>query len=199
MSIVGDTLGGLSVRRCFFFSVCLVLTFLAGRLLAAFLRHPNRREGPLSYIKQVEDVTQLDADILHRQLLAYYRILQANRSLPEQLVWPITPLSRLIHTPHPDTGVRFLAIRCMTLQMGMMEGRRLELEKEIIGDVKDVDCPIGYGVNLDGSVVVMDGWVMPAIEEKRIADARNALLEPQDYYSIEDNETHELIHPAELR
>ena len=164
-----------------------------------FLRHPNRREGPLSYIKQVDDVAQLDATILHRQLLAYYRILQANRSLPEQLVWPIAPLSRLVYTPHPDTGVRFLAIRCMSLQMGMMEGRRAELEKEIIGDVKDVDCPIGYGVNLDGSAALMDGWVMPAVEEQRISDARNALLEHQDYYSVEENETHELIHQAELR
>ena len=83
--------------------------------------------------------------------------------------------------------------------MGMMEGRRAELEKEIIGDVKDVDCPIGYGMNLDGSAAMMDGWVMPAVEEKRISDARNALLEPQDYYSVEENETHELIHQAELR
>lgn len=168
-------------------------------MFAAFLRHPKRREGPLSYINQVYDITQLDAHILHRQLLAYYRILQANRSLPEQLVWPIAPLSRLVYTPHPDTGVRFLSIRCLTLQMGMIEGRRVALEKEIIGEVKDVDCPIGFGMNTDGIVVMMDGWVMPAIEEKRVADARSALLEPQDYFSVERTDTHELIHPAELR
>ncbi|KZT67287.1 hypothetical protein DAEQUDRAFT_812985 [Daedalea quercina L-15889] len=167
-------------------------------VLAAFLRHPSRKQGPLADVARADDATSLDAHTLHRQLLAYYRILQANRDLPEHLVWPITPLSKLVYAPHPDTGVRFLAIRCLALQMGIMEGKREELEKEIIGDVNEVDCPIAYGLNLDGSVVMMDGWVMPAIEAKRIATARNAVLEPQDYYSREDNETHEPIHPAEL-
>lgn len=83
--------------------------------------------------------------------------------------------------------------------MGMMEGKRQELEKEIIGGVAEVDCPIGYGMNLDGSAVMMDGWVMPAIEEKRIMSARSAVLAPQDYLSRDENEIHEPIHPAELR
>ncbi|KAH9936525.1 uncharacterized protein B0H18DRAFT_1206806 [Fomitopsis serialis] len=167
-------------------------------VLAAFLRHPNRQKGPLAYVTQAQDVSGLDASILHRQLLAYYRILQANRDLPEQFVWPIAPLSKLIYTPHPDNGVKSLAIRCLALQTGMMEGKREELELESIGSVAEVDCTIGYGAKLDGNVVMMDGWVMPAIEAKRITSARSAILQPQDYFSRDENETHEPIHPAEM-
>ena len=135
---------------------------------------------------------------MHRILLAYYRILQANRPLPRLLDWPLAPLSQLIWSPHPDNGVRFLAIRCYALQVGMSEGERVKIEKEVLGDVSKVDCPIAYGVSEDGTTRIVDGWVLPVVELERVTHARDALLDPQEYF-FPDDDSREPIHPAELR
>lgn len=165
-------------------------------ILSAFLRQTYQEEGPLS----PASIESLDAQQLHQLLLAYYRILQANRSLPNNLLWPLSPLARLIRTPHPDTGVRFLAIRCYCLQSGTGEAERVEMEKEVIGDVSEVDCPIAYGLNVDGTASLMDGWIFPTFEVKRISDARNAIMQGAlDYYSLDEGEVVEPITVEELR
>ncbi len=163
------------------------------------MRRPEYAGGLLAFVPQSEAIPSLDAHRLHRILLAYYRILQANRDLPRDLHWPLDPLARLVWTPHPDCGVRFLAIRCYAIQTGMVEGERVKMEKEMIGEVADVGCPIEYGKTLDGKNVVVDGWVMPALEVTRIYDSRNAPLDAQDYYISESGDSVEPIHPAELR
>lgn len=87
----------------------------------------------------------------------------------------------------------------------MMEGERVKMEKEVIGDVAEVDCPIEYSVKFDeeegleGKREAVDGWIMPAIEVERVVNARNKHLEPVDYYSAEESDSVEPIHPAELR
>ncbi|CAL1712480.1 unnamed protein product [Somion occarium] len=173
-------------------------------ILSAFLRQPEYEDGPLGFINTIEDLSSISASLLHRILLAYYRILQASRELPRYLIWPLKPLSKLIWTPHPDPGVRFLAIRCYALHSGMMEGERVKMEKEVIGDVAEVDCPIEYSVKFDeeegleGKREAVDGWIMPAIEVERVVNARNKHLEPVDYYSAEESDSVEPIHPAEL-
>lgn len=144
-------------------------------------------------------VDAADLQPLQRVLLAYYRLLQANRTLPRTLGWPLAPLAQLISTPHPDKGVVSLAIRCYALHTGMMEGERVKLEQKAVGDVKDVDCPMQFGVNLDGSVRIIDGWVLPILEVERVSRARDALADVQDYYSNDQNSSIEPIHPAELR
>lgn len=80
-----------------------------------------------------------------------------------------------------------------------MEGERVKMEREVIGDVGEVDCHISFGTSMDGSRIIIDGWVMPAIEVQRVVDARNAHLELQDYFSSENGDSYEPIHPAELR
>ncbi|KAI0916947.1 hypothetical protein AcW2_007206 [Taiwanofungus camphoratus] len=167
-------------------------------ILSAFLRRSGNENGPLAFVSECESVASIDAHTLHRLLLAYYRILQANRALPNTLLWSLSPLAKLIWAPHPDNGVRFLAIRCYALQSGMMEGERVKMEREVIGDVGEVDCHISFGTSMDGSRIIIDGWVMPAIEVQRVVDARNAHLEPQDYFSSENGDSYEPIHPAEL-
>ena len=87
----------------------------------------------------VSTPSSVDAQTIHRVLLAYYRILQANRPLPRLLDWPLAPLSQLIWSPHPDNGVRFLAIRCYALQVGMSEGERVKIEKEVKMEVSPVE------------------------------------------------------------
>ena len=80
----------------------------------------------------------------------------------------------------------------------MMEGERVNVEKEAIGEVSDVDCTIAFGVNADGTLQQVSGWVMPVLELERIARGRDQLVEPHDFY-IHDNDSSEPIHPAELR
>jgi len=136
---------------------------------------------------------------MHRLLLAYYRILQANRELPSDLLWSLSPLSKLIWTPHLDNGVRLLSIRCYALQSGMGEAEREKLETEVLGEICGVDCQLEYGQNVDGSRKEVDGWIMPVFELRRIKGARNGIvLEPHDYYTVQEDEIFRPIHPSEL-
>lgn len=86
-----------------------------------------------------------------------------------------------------DPAARLLAIRCYALQSGMGESEREKIEQKIFGEPCSVECPLSFGQREDGSPVLVDGWIMPVIEMKRIQEAREALVaEPQDYYSVED-------------
>ena len=81
----------------------------------------------------------------------------------------------------------------------MMEAARLEMEKKAVGDVAEVDCNIEFATALDGTPVEVDGWIMPALEVKRVTDARNAHLEHQNYYTYDQEDSQEPMHPSELR
>lgn len=80
----------------------------------------------------------------------------------------------------------------------MMEGERANMEKELLGDVSAVECPIVFGVNPDGSPQQVSGWVMPVLELERVTQGRDQLLESYDFFP-HDNDSSEPIHPAELR
>jgi midasin len=169
-------------------------------ILSRFLRKPPLHKGPLAFITSSEDVKDLDTLRLHRLLLAYYRILLANQMLPSRLLWPLSALSILFWTPHPDTGVRLLAIRCYALQSGMSEAEREKLEIEIFGSTWEVDCKIGFGEDTDGRREEIDGWLLPALEGKRIIDARNAFLQDsQEYYVFDDGNELQAINLTDLR
>jgi midasin len=115
-------------------------------------------------------------------LLAYYRILAANPELPSWLDWPLEPLSRLFWTPHPDSGVRYLAIRCYALQSGMSELEREKLENTLVGSMATTECPLEFQVDDCGRVITIDGWLLPVIEMQRIYDARSAIAaDTQDF------------------
>jgi midasin len=153
-------------------------------------------KGPFAFVTTCESVESIEASLLHRLLLAYYRILQANRPLPHSLYWPLTPLSKLFLTPHPDTGVRLLAIRCYALQSGMGEVDREKLEKQVLGETCGIDCQVECGQDIDGTIKEFDGWLLPVLEIKRITDARNALItDLQDFYSVEDGPS---VTPSDL-
>ncbi|KAH7907327.1 midasin [Hygrophoropsis aurantiaca] len=155
-------------------------------ILSAFCRRPSFSEGPFGFVSSCESIVVLNKTRLHRLLLSYYRLLQANRLLPHHLLWPVSCLSTLFWSPYPDTGVQLLAIRCYALQCGMAEVERERLESRILGDFCGVDCLIHYGQNTDGSAVQIDGWLFPVLEIDRITKARNALvLDDQDFYASE--------------
>jgi len=141
--------------------------------------------GPLNHVE--EAASPVGQPRLHFLLLSYYRILQANRTLPKHSSWPISTLSKIFTTPGIDTGARLLAIRCYFLQSEMGEAERIKLEQRYVGDVSVVDCPISYSVNADGSVYILDGWVLPAVEATRVADFwKSSAEETPDYYCEAD-------------
>ncbi|KAI0270022.1 midasin [Gloeopeniophorella convolvens] len=144
-------------------------------VLSTFLQEFVPRAGPLSLIPDSTPLAIIPSSSLHRILLAYYRLLQANPDLPNQLDWPLEPLSRLFWAPHPDVGVRYLAIRCYALQSGMSEMEREQLENAVVGSMAEVNCPLEHGMDPQGRVNVIDGWLLPVIEAQRIHDARNAI------------------------
>ncbi|TFK40741.1 midasin nuclear AAA ATPase [Crucibulum laeve] len=155
--------------------------------------------GPLYFITTAPSPLSFHTPRLQRLLLAYYRILQANRELPHQILWPLAPLSNLMWTQHLDNAVRLLAVRCYALQSGMGEGEREKVEREILGEPCGVDCLLEYGHDTNGSILMVDGWIMPVIEVKRVNEEREAIVTTQhEYYDREEGDPAEFIRPSDL-
>ncbi|KAJ7156010.1 midasin nuclear AAA ATPase [Mycena crocata] len=145
-------------------------------VLHDILLRPKFADGPLAFVSTTESLSSVEVPRLQRLLLAYYRILQANRELPRHLLWSLSPLSRLIWTPEMDNGVRLLAIRCYSLQSGMGEAERATLEREVLGEPCVADCPLECGV---------DAWALPVMEAKRIQEMRREIVETsQTFYDF---------------
>ncbi|KIK92495.1 hypothetical protein PAXRUDRAFT_571192 [Paxillus rubicundulus Ve08.2h10] len=167
-------------------------------ILSTFLRWPCFSQGPLGFVEESSSIPALSATRLHRLLLAYYRLLRANRLLPTDLLWPTSSLSALFITPHPDTAVRYLAIRCYALHTGMAEVERAKLETRVLGESGGVDCPLTYGQNIDGSQIIIDGWLMPALELKRVHGIRDSLSAGPDFYSLEEGDVLQPLSEGDL-
>ncbi|KAJ3798746.1 P-loop containing nucleoside triphosphate hydrolase protein [Lentinula aff. detonsa] len=143
-------------------------------ILHRILQNPSLAQGPLQLLS---DISHPDVKRVHQILLAYYRILQANRELPYQFYWPLTPLREIISDNRSDAA-------CYALQSEMGETERKKWEEATLGELYTLDCPLGYGDALDGSQVTIDGWLMPILELERVRSARNAIVtESQDFYS----------------
>ncbi|KAJ6530392.1 midasin nuclear AAA ATPase [Mycena vulgaris] len=165
-------------------------------VLHNMLQRPQFVDGPLAFVAAIDSPLSIEVPRLQRLLLAYYRILQANRELPRHLLWSLSPLSCLIWTPGMDNGVRLLAIRCYALQSGMGEAERETMERATLGEVCGVDCPLEYGQNPDGSRSEIDGWVMPVFEVKRIQETRRRIAEnSQTFYDFPEGDT---LEPLDL-
>ena len=163
------------------------------------LHWPELTEGPLSLLSTSAASNETSSSELQRVLIAYYRLLHANRNISQSFGWSLNPLSSIIWDSHVPSPARFLAIQCYALQAGMIEGERVEMEQEVIGNMAEVDCPIEYGTSLDDTPEILDGWLLHMTESSRLIEARDALLKPQNYFKFEDGDSTEPIHPAELR
>ena len=168
-------------------------------VLSTFLKWPQFQRGFLAVAEQDNDMQTANMDDLQRLLLAYYRLLQVNRDLPRSLGWPLSPLSHIMRRQHSNLGVRYLAIQCYALQTGMIEGERVKIEKELVGDWMKADCTIQYGSSLDGTIQMLDGWLLHMTEAARLLDARNELLKPQNYYASDENNSFGPLQTKELR
>lgn len=150
--------------------------------------------GPLAFVHSAPSPLSIDVARLHRLLLVYYRILQANRELPGQLLWPLGPLSQLMWAPHLDNGVRLMALRCYALQSGMGEAEREKIEREVLGEACGVDCEVAYGEEK------VDGWLLPVLESRRVKELRDRIARDEcDFYAREEGEVVQHIQPEELR
>ncbi|PPQ92825.1 hypothetical protein CVT25_004313 [Psilocybe cyanescens] len=182
------------VALCYLLEVHEELFPILNQLLLTFYEN-----GPLASITGTLSPLSINVTRLQRLLLAYYRLLQANRELPRHLEWSLAPLSTLIWTPHLDNGVRLLAIRCYSLQSGMGEEERCDLEREILGEPCGVDCQLNYGQELDGIDKEVDGWVMPVVDLRRVQQQRDEIATiPRDYFSREGTDNTLLIEAADL-
>ncbi|TFK52493.1 P-loop containing nucleoside triphosphate hydrolase protein [Heliocybe sulcata] len=165
-------------------------------VLLQFLRRWIPKDGPLALLESASTEV-VEPHKLHAFLLAYYRILQANRLLPDQLIWSISHLSQLFLAPHPDRGVCLLAIRCYSLHVGMGEAEREKLEQQVLGELCGEDCPVAFGEDINGVQKIVDGWMLPALEEFRLQELRNAISrERHDYYATDEDEP---VEPLMLR
>lgn len=155
-----------------------------------FLTRPSLSQGPLGFIQSLDSskLSSVPVDSLHRILLLYYRLLWAAPELPEYFGWSLQPLEMLLRPPHPDPGVRYLAIRCYALHTCMAEQEREDLSAELLGEHAKVDAPVQYGEQVsaaDGETVEVkwiDGWLLPFLEVTRVQDYRQSLVQPVPYY-----------------
>jgi midasin len=139
----------------------------------------------------------IDTTRLQRILLAYYRMLQSNRELADYLSWPLEPLSTLVWEQRLDPGTRLLAVKCYALQCGMGELEREKIEREAVGDISEVNCPLKIGEDVEGTPVLADGWIIPALEADRIRKAREEML--SSYEGFSEKQDDEIIQTWELR
>ncbi|KZV73642.1 hypothetical protein PENSPDRAFT_268056 [Peniophora sp. CONT] len=156
-------------------------------ILSSFLRDNITEEGPLAFVLSAPSALDVDTKRLHRMLLAYYRILEANGELPLLYAWPLEPLSALAWAPHPDPAVRFMAVRCYALQSGMGEGERERMEMEVVGRIDEVDCPLYAGLEASEKEIIIDAWVVAATEARRVHAEREAIgADDTDFYGAQE-------------
>jgi hypothetical protein len=98
------------------------------------------RRSPLSLLT---GRSNLSTERIHNILLAYLRLLTADPNIATRLEWSTTPLRQL--RAHADTGVKLLCILVIAKQQGLSEEKRMELEREWIGDVKGTDARVFDG------------------------------------------------------
>ncbi|KAJ7086033.1 midasin nuclear AAA ATPase [Mycena belliarum] len=158
-------------------------------VLHDMLMRPEFADGPIAFVSAVDSPLSVEVQRLQRLLLAYYRILQANRELPRHLLWSLSPLSYLIWSQGIDNGARLLAIRCYALQSGMGEAERETMERTALGELYRVECPLEYGHHPDGSRRELDAWVLPIFEVQRILEMRSGIVaNPQTFYEFAEGD-----------
>ncbi|KAL7420043.1 AAA ATPase midasin [Cryptotrichosporon argae] len=141
-------------------------------LITDFLRRSPFVAFPLS-ADPSDQLALIPAPRLHRLLLAYWRLLVADPRLAARLDWPSAPLHAL-RTSHPDLGVRLLAIRILAKQRDWSETKRMEMERQWVGETESV-VNIVFGRRVKAAQggfevenVSVDAWVMALHEARRV-------------------------------
>jgi midasin len=123
---------------------------------------------------------------MHMRLLAYYRILVACPHAPVLFQWSHEVLLKILSSSGVDNGIRWLFVRCYALHTGMSEAQREDLQMSILGPSGEENVVIEAGRSLDGSVQLLDGWLLPVLEVQRVREHRQAMLDEHDFYRADD-------------
>jgi hypothetical protein len=83
------------------------------------------------------------------------------------------------------------------MQSGMCEAEREKLENTVIGSMAHAECPLEFGQDLHGNANVVDGWLLPVIETKRIHDSWHAIATDTRDFSMGQGDN--FIRPFDLR
>lgn len=144
-----------------------------------FLAHSPFLLGTPLHFLPLDTILQASALRLQVLLLAYYRLLASDPHFSDRHNWSAIPLIRL-YTSHPDISVRYMALQTFVRYKGIQEQVRLEMEKSIVGDMKDVDVPIVWGWGLKEVVgegngcgmemKMLDGWLIRLSEVERLRE-----------------------------
>ncbi|EAU86094.2 MDN1 midasin family protein [Coprinopsis cinerea okayama7 len=154
--------------------------------------------GPLTFVCATS-LESIDKSRLSAILLAYYRILRANRQLPSQCNWSPALLSTLMWTNGLEHGIRLLAAKCYAIQVGMGDAESMRLEEEVVGRNDDSECVVEYGSEVDGSTKHMDCWILENAESERVCRTRNKLVtEVVNFYPTDDTEPRVQLEEADL-
>ena len=112
----------------------------------------------------------------------------------------MAPLSQLIWDEGFDNGVKLLAIKCYAIQSQMGEVESEKLERQVLGEVGGVDCPLDYGLEVDGTKKLVDAWILEAIEIQRVRNERAELVsKPMDFYAREEGDPPFFMQNSDLR
>ncbi|KAG8724797.1 hypothetical protein FRC12_024266, partial [Ceratobasidium sp. 428] len=186
-------------------------------VLTAYLGRKALTDGPLAFITDESLVlANVPAEYLQRILLAYYRLLAADPETPARMGWSPYLLQTLYRPtpekssgPHPDRTVRWLALRCFGFQTRLPEVTREKLELEFVGAYAIDALPLSVGQELQPDSnsesmlvkdIVVDAWVFPVIELRRIQTKREEIAtQPiQEFFRASDSSiklTEAHLHP----
>ncbi|CCA66844.1 related to midasin (AAA ATPase) [Serendipita indica DSM 11827] len=138
-------------------------------VFARFLQRPSLANGPLAFVTR-ENAAHIPKSTLHPLLLAYHRIIEAIPHIHRDFQWPATHLQSLCDPPHPESGVRLLALRCFAFHVGMNEPARVKWEESLVGTPANVTPTVETGFGDSVNI-----WTLPLLDHKRVIDERLAL------------------------
>ena len=145
-------------------------------VIYAFLKISPFISSPLSGLSH-QDLLNAEAYRLHDLLIAYNRLLVADRSIASRNSWPLDVL-HLLRLQHSDAGVRLLAVQALSKQRDWSETKRMQIERESVGPIDEFDAPIAFGWdvrrldngNFEVSRKIADGWLFPLLDAERLKD-----------------------------
>ncbi|WVW78385.1 hypothetical protein I302_100339 [Kwoniella bestiolae CBS 10118] len=148
-------------------------------LIYTFILKSPFRSSPISTIP-LADLQTTPIERLHSLLLSQLRLLTADPRIAARNDWPLVPLHAL-RMEHPDRGVRLLAIQILAIQRGWSEEKRIDMEKQWVGEVGKVEAGVNVskieklpGGGYEVRKLVLDGWMLPILEAQRIQSARQS-------------------------
>jgi midasin len=141
--------------------------------------------GPLTLSSQVQHASpERASEHLSLLLVAYHRILSSSPHLADERKWPISSLASLFSppSPHPERGIRLVAILCFAIQSRMSEANKFKLIENCICPYGRDDAPLPWGCDLAGNLDWVDGWAFAFQDMQDMREERRRKIELAEIY-----------------